>query len=530
MKKILFLTICLFISIAHVEAFDIDMDRIDVDAKSDLAINRLDSTYKIDIDGFNNSIIQDENVNKLVRNLVYVAVSNKDITSKKKEYNNYVYFEGGGTSSLSSSVFVTMFFDELGKYNLEMGYIKSIKAIPFNGDDILTFVYLQDMKVNKSNKEVVMVFWLKKGANGLKLFYPWVTVSDNLQDYFNRLTKNENDGNTIGGTYNKLSLSGEGNVAIPEADLNNLFIENKNSSVQITGMNGLGNNVYGSGFFVREGVIATTWSLFLEFLANSNYLYVNDANGNVYYVSGVVAADSKYDVVLLRLNQEVGKRVSFGKAEELKVDDKLLMIDSKSNGGFSITYGSFISLENGRLRNLFALTSSDVGAALYNMKGQVVGFNVGDSLNSELSFANSTNYLIDLQKILVEKKFMDIKYIPVEEFKDLYYTDFKDEKEYNSVPIKEWNKYKKIGKLEEKIKLDIVKASYKDNILSVRYRNDASGSINSIYLVSGFIEELKEEGYEITVSDQRKTILVNKEYKVVIKDNDKYLIVLIMEK
>ena len=530
MRKILFLTMCLFISISHVNAFDIDMDKISVEAKSEKAIEKIDSTYNIDVKDFDNSIIQDETVTKLVKNLVYMSVSDKDVATKEKEYFSYLYQEGGGTSILSTSVFVELFFEELNKYNLGMGYIKNIYLIPFNGEDVLSFVYLNDMKVNNTKKEVIMVFWLKNSSEGYKLFYPWVTIDDDLKDYFNLLTKNENNGVNIGGTYNKLSLNENGNVAVNENELNNLFNANKDSSVQITGMNGLGNNMYGSGFFIREGVIVTTWSLFLEFLANSNYIYVNDSNGNVYYVSGVVAANSNYDVVLLRLNQEVGKKVEFGDVSDLRTDDKLFMIDSKSNGGFSITYGSFISYENGRLRNLFALTSSDVGAALYNRNGQVVGFNVADSLNAELSFGNSTNYLVDIQKQLVDSKFMDIKYTPVEGFKDFYYSNFVEEKEYNNIPNKIWDKYKEIGKIEDKIKLDIIKASYKDNILSLRYRNKASESLDSIYLVSDFIEELTNDGYEVVHSEKRKTILENKNYKIVIKDNDKYLIVLIMEK
>lgn len=530
MKKILFLTICLFFSINHALAFEIDIDKINVGAKSNEAIGKLDASYSIDVKDFDNSIIRDENITKLVKNLVYIAVSNRDLSSKEKEYSTYLYNEDGGTSLLSSKVFMEVFFDDLSKYSLEMGYIKSIYSIPFNGDDVLSFVYLNDMKVNGAKKEVIMVFWFKKGSNGFKLFYPWVTIGDDLKDYFSRLTKKENDGFSIGGTYNKLSLTEGNSTNIGDDELNNLFNNNKNSSVQLTGMNGLGNNMYGSGFFIREGIVVTTWSLFLEFLANSNYLYVNDSSGNVYYVSGVVAANSNYDVVLLRLNQETGKRVEFGSANDLKTDDKLFMIDSKNNGGFSITYGTFISYEKGRLRNLFALSNSDVGAALYNQSGKVVGFNVADSIYSELSFANSTSYLEDIQKMLTEKKFMDIKYTPLEDFKDLYYSDYLEEQEYNKIPENVWNKYKKIGKIEESIKLDIIKASYKDRILSIRYRNNASESLNALYLVSQFVENLKEEGFKEIVNEKRKIILENKNYKIVIKDNDKYLIVLMMEK
>ena len=74
-----------------------------------------------------------------------------------------------------------------------------------------------------------------------------------------------------------------------------------------------------------------TLSLFLQFLTNSNYIYVNDVYGNVYEVLGIVSAQSDYDVVVLKISEEVGKKVVLGKSDSIKSGDKVFTINrSKS--------------------------------------------------------------------------------------------------------------------------------------------------------------------------------------------------------
>ena len=199
------------------------------------------------------------------------------------------------------------------------------------------------------------------------------------------MTKEEDAGDIVGESYNKMSFDSEEDSSVSNEELKMLFQKNNESIVQISGMKDNGINMYGSGFFIKEGVVVTTWSLIQEFLTDCNYIFVNDVEGNTYHVSGVVALQTDYDVVVLKLDKEVGKKVSFIESKNVKLDDKLFLINSRNNSGFSINYGSFISLANGRLKNLLAISSSDVGSALFTKDSEVVGFVVADQLNSELS-------------------------------------------------------------------------------------------------------------------------------------------------
>ena len=77
--------------------------------------------------------------------------------------------------------------------------------------------------------------------------------------------------------------------------------------------------------------------------------------------------------------------------------------------------------------------------------------------------------------------------------------------------------------------MELIKASYKDGILSLRYDNDTNGMLDSIYLASSYTEELVEQGYELTFYNDQKYIYKNDKYQVILKDNFNYLIILIME-
>ena len=529
MRKLLFL-ISVFLTANIVYAFNVDIDKIDVNARSKSITDSLDSSYKIETDDFNKSIVNDEAAVKLVKNMISISISNKDDNTKMKEYTDHMYIDqNDGSKTLAGTIFRDTYFSELRKYNITGGYVSDIKTVPFN-NDVLAFAYIKDAKVNKKDNDVVLTFWLKKDKDEYKVYYPWITVGSKMEDFFNKLAKEEDNGDIVGSSYNSLSLGSDGTNFVDDDVLKSLYQNNKNKVVQITGMADTGSNMYGSGFYINEGIVITTWSLIQQFLTDSNYIYVNDVEGNTYTVEGVVAAQVDYDVVALKLNKKSGDPVSFVSSSSLKLDDKLFVINSRNNGGFSINYGSFISLENGRLKNLLAMSSGDVGSALFDKNGEVVGFSVSDQLHSELSYANSTDYLINLQKILMSQSFESIKCTPLIDFKDNYYIKYTEEKTYNNVPKRKLNKLTKIGNLNENVKLKLVKASYYDHILSLRYAANSSSSINSMYFIASYIEELENEGYRLTKDDNNQKTYENGDYKIVIKESFDYLVIVIVEK
>jgi hypothetical protein len=178
---------------------------------------------------------------------------------------------------------------------------------------------------------------------------------------------------------------------------------------------------------------------------------------------------------------------------------------------------------------MFALSSSDVGSALYNINGEVVGFNTADVINSDLSYANSTNYLKELQNTLSNTSFDAIKAKSLDSFKETYYQPLEEEKTYSNLKEDTLDKLLKLHGLKDTISLPLVKSSYKEGILSLRYKNSAGESLGTMYLINDYVEVLKKNGYENTYDQLDKKIYKSKNYQVIIKESMSYLIILIVE-
>lgn len=528
MKKIVFMVLLFSLFILRVQAFQINIDKIDVDSKTFSLTRELDSSYTIDIRGFSHDIINDEEATELTRKLVKISMQDDDRQTKKEKLVESLYIsQSDGFETLTASMAIDLYLDTLEKDQIKGNHIKDIKTEEVE-DGVMSFAYLDQCDTKDGVKNVILAFWMKKSENTYGLFYPWITTEEEINDYFNQVIDNELHGKNIGSSFKKMEI-GEDNVQVSEEELNRLYNQNKDSVVQITGMKQNGLGFYGSGFFLNEGIVVTSWSLFKQVLNESNYVYVNDAMGNTYEVMGIVAIQSDYDLIILKLNKETGNEVLLGEAESLKKNEFLFMINSKNNDGFSINYGTNLSYKNGRLKNLFLSHESDVGAALFNASGEVVGIQTHDLLNSDLSYANSTEYLKKLQQIFNKQGYDRIICTQLEDFKGNYFVPLNEEAVRVQIDNKVWEKYKEIGKIEDTISLPLVKASYKDNILSLRYKNSTDKMIDGLYFVSNYVETLEGQGFKLTYEDKNKKIYFSNQYKIIMKHNLNYVIILMME-
>lgn len=508
-------------------AFSIDVDKISINSQGDSFKEQTE--YKIETDDFNKTLIVDEEAKEMARELAKLTAKEGSVEEKKKEILQYQYFSStNGFDTLTGSLFIQNYFEELSEHNISYGYIQTIRTVKFLENDVMAFVYISENKVDEAEKDIVLSYWLKKDTDGnYKLYYPWTTIGDDLKNYFDKVSTGEENGEIIGGSAKQITL--DENDKVSDETLSAIYNNNINSNVQITGLSNSVESVYGSGFVLREGVIVTTWSIFSKCLSNSSYVYINDANGDTYSIAGIVAIQADYDVVVLKLDQETLTPVKIAQ-EQITDGSNIFMINSKENIGFSISYGNYLSEDNGKLQNLLAITDSDVGSALYTENNEVVGFVTGDILYSDLSYANSTSYLKELQNTLNNEEFDNIDVVSYDKFKSVYYVDVEEEKTYNNIPDDVWNNFKEIGNLEEVVQLPLLKGNYEDKILSIRYKNDTLNMIDTMYYVSEYIENLENDSYQITHNSSKKKILESNKYQIIIKEDLNYLIILFMEK
>ena len=150
--------------------------------------------------------------------------------------------------------------------------------------------------------------------------------------------------------------------------------------------------------------------------------------------------------------------------------------------------------------------------------------------NTSISIAMNSEVLKEIQNKFKSLSFDKIETISFNELKEkYYYVKYNSENIKNSIPKGKWKTYSKIGNIEDTIKLELVKASYKDGIVSLRYKNSISQYINSMQLATDFKSKLISDGYEQVVNSSSKSIYKNKKYQVIIMDEFDYLIVVMVK-
>ena len=90
-KKIIFIILLMALFVYNVEAFNIDVDKIDLNSKANKLVSNLNSAYKIETDGFDKKIINDVEIEALSKKIVKIAIDKKDIQERRKELVNYIY-------------------------------------------------------------------------------------------------------------------------------------------------------------------------------------------------------------------------------------------------------------------------------------------------------------------------------------------------------------------------------------------------------------------------------------------------------
>ena len=526
MKKIIIIIISL-VFIPYVYAFNIDVDKIEIHTKGETLVSNLNKEYNIVANDYSSKEVINKEAKDYTKKIIKILFNSKDKNSMKTNLlNEQLKSKTNGFDTLSAYTFINMFLEQFNKLDVSYDYIKLIRTIEFS-EGVITLTYMPNATVDGVKQDYILVLYLKEENNEYKLFYPWQTNGTDLEEYFNNLGNKEETGDIIGGKYKSLSLNGTSKEELGNDKLTELYNLNKNKVVSISSTENGATDSYGSGFYIRKGVVVTTWSLILEILNNSEFIYVTDVDNKVHKLDGIVAANVDYDIALLKLEDESGDPVTISN-KELNTDDYIFMIDSINSNKYSIKYGTNISYNKGKYKNLLPIMTNDIGSAIYNIDGEVVGFNTSNSINNEISIANDAKYLTSIQEKLNNTSFNDIQNTSFLEFKDKYYHDNSKEIEYNTVPKSIMKKYN--YELETLNLFKLVKASYTDHIVSLRYKNDLGLVMDSFYFMNEFFAKIEDEGYKEVYSSDIKRIYSKDKKKIIIKKSLDYIIVLILEK
>lgn len=466
-----------------------------------------------------------------------------EIPKDSNSYSGYDETSQEYKDSILSDFAIPQMFSQLDELNITYNSIGAIR-VGIVDDYVISMVSLPDATLKQENSEepmkydtvktnLIMYYYFKKLNDEYKLYYLFGEGTDDLSQYFGSIEDNENTKNLVITQNNDTKLREIYDFSkadsLDENKLNQIYNSNSKNILILSAYYNTSLVASANGVLISDGLVVTTWNFLEKALINSQFFAIKDNEGNSYQIDGIVTANPETDLVVIKLKDKVTATTTLGNINNVNIEDAVMTISSKSGVGLSLQTG-IITSKDGYIQSAIPLTETDEGSPLYNDAGQLIGINTAKAVNTSVSLAIDVNALEEIKNKIGSKDFDSIKTVSFNELKEkYYYTNYNEEKIVNSISDTKWQTFKKIGDIENNIKLDLVKASYDNNVVSLRYKNGISKYINSMQLASSFKEELINSGYRETLNSSTKCIYVSNDYKVMIMDEFDYLIIVMVK-
>lgn len=544
MKKIILVLLMLILNITFVSAktnqFNIELGNLKTNTSntSDSAIISLSKKVTYLLLGKSNSETGEEYYKRYHEylELRYNPVVPKDETSLSGLDENSEEYK----DDLLSGMSIPGMFNILNELEVDYDNISSIRI--FNRDNaIISKVILENVEINKQNekdpltydrvkRDLILYYYFKPINNEDKLYYVMAETKNELDNYFQNIEELEsseisihiNHNSYLNELYDFSSIETLSNQAIT-----NVYSKNIDSVVYINSF--YNNNITSScnGFFVKKGLILTTWSFLKQALVSSQYITIIDNNKKVYKLSGIAKYDENSDLALLKLEEEIG--IPLNIKEKTQVADAVLTLSSKTGVGFSIQ-GGIVLTSDKFIQTSIPLLNVDQGSPLLNTEGEVIGINTDKDVNNSTSLSINAETINLFLKDIIEANYSDIKANSFEETKNTFYKKIVIGQEESMLSKSKWESLIKEFDIENNIFLPILKASSDGDVISLRYQNDAVNYFSGMELASKFRSFLENNNYKNTLDSLTKCIYENNHYSIIIMENFNYLIITVVKK
>lgn len=551
------ISVCVIYAVSNDFSFNASALSFTKSSKKESVVDNFNEDYKLSYSNSGEESDLEKEIKTLTKKTTYLLFggfnntneSSEEYYKRHKDYLDLRYApevqEGDNSSEayrddLVSGVTLPQIFNQANELGLIYNSYGNIR-VTVNDDMVISSITLPDVKLKEENEEdpmeydyvktnYIMYYYYKKLNDEWKLYYLYGESTDQVDEYLNEVESLESNTLALAPSYESelgTIYNYEKAEDLSLQKVNNIYNSNKNNIVYL---NSYYNNTVTSsanGFFIDNGLIVTTWNFLEKSLINAQYITVSGLQKN-YKIEGIVTANIDTNIAVIKV-EENNSFVKLGDTEKLKKEDPIVTISSRVGTGLLVQKGIVISNED-YIYSSIPLITSDEGSPLFNENGEVIGFNTNESTSASISLAVNSNVLEEVQDKFKNIDYKNIKVITFEELKDkYYYIEYNDEKIINNIPKRKWEDYSKIGNIKDTIKLKLVKANYKDGIVSLRYKNNISEYISSMQLSSEFQDELSNEEYKKVMSDESKAIYQNDKYKVIIMEEFDYLIVVMVK-
>lgn len=569
MKKVSLIIICLasFIVTAHAISsdFKIDLSKILTnDNRTSEVNNTLDKTYALNYQSTETK--DNEELENLTKKTTYLLLgdgdksdeSAEDYINRKNDYLDLLYNPsipkddnnplGLDTESQEYKDSVVAGFTIPGMFiimddlNIRYDYLGEIKVVEqengFISRIVIPNILMDDTnednpreyKTTKTN--LVMYYIFKKYKDEYKLYYLYGETDDDLDKYLDSKKDEEEKGvlnskipnlNSMSELYDYSKLTNLSNET-----LDNIYNTNVSKTMILNSYYDKAVIDSASGFMLTNNILVTSWTFLKDSLINGQLIQIMGNTGTLYELEGIVSISEDADVALLKIKGYTGTGVTLGDTSNLQVEDAVITLGSKTGLKISSTTGIVISTDD-KIQSLIPIQDSDVGGPLINSKGEVIGVNTRLSTNSSVSYAIKTDFLKEMQTKLNQDK--NINVTSFDKLKEhYYYKRSNDEVIKKDIDDKIWAEYSKIGNIEETIILPLTKVSYKNNILSLRYKNEIADLFTNENFANILVGNLKKANYKEVLNNTNKKIYENDSYEVIIMNEFDYLIVVMVKK
>ena len=550
------------ISYSLTNGITINSDTFSLYNKDEMIKSKFDSKYNVNIT--NNSDIDKDLKDKIVeltKKTTYLLMGAPNVKEESSEdyykrhqdylklrYNPVVPKDNNSITGLDqnsqeykddviSGMSVPGIFSAIQEMRVQYNSYGRITVTNFEGQYVVGTIILPNVKIRQANEndptqykivetDLKMYYYFKELDGEYKLYYIFgetadEQVSDIKEEKENELIMEKAVDSYFREVYN-FSKADE----VSDEKINSIYEENKNKIVVLNAMYNTGVTASANGFFINKGIIITTYKFVEKALLKGQNIVIGDMAGNTYKMDGIVTMNEKYNIAILKVQ---GDNSSYIEIENIDVheEDGAISLSSRTGVGLVSSKGIIISA-NDDIQTSIAVPEESQGSPLFNVDGKIIGMANSKMFNGNISFAVPTNVLKEYYNIFAQEKFEDIKAVTFSDLKEDYYIKKEDEKFVNNVPEDKMKEYSNVEDAENLIELQLVKKSYKDGIISLRFKNEINTYIDTLQLSSKYVESLKSKGYKENYASDSKKIYSNDKFQIIIMKEFNYLIVVMV--
>ena len=363
---------------------------------------------------------------------------------------------------------------------------------------------------------LTLFYYFKKNGTDYQLYY---LSGETYTDESDEITSSSNL--NLAYDYSKLN-------SLTQADIDNVTNIAKENVMYLT--SNYNNYVVGhaNAIVINKGLLVTTWSFIEEALTNAQYITIIDSNNNTHQLDGIVTANINSDIAVLKLKEQTQNNIKITDSDKLLSNDPSILVAYQP--GKLTTRKGIITANDGYIQTSIPITLEEVGSPILDKDGNLIGMTTKEIINSQTSVSIPSNALKEVQDLFNSIEFTKIKTVSFDKLKEsYYYVKYAEEIEKTNIPENVWNRYKEIGNIDKTVNIDLVKSSYKNKVLSLRYKNNAKEYIPTMQLVSSFTNKLKQQGYKKISESNTKVIYKNNKYQVTIMEEFDYLIIVMVK-